>query len=73
MAAVDPAVRVADLEAALGSGELTVESAGDRLTYRNIRELREAIDYFKARAIEAATPPGAAPAFGFSAPSYCRD
>lgn len=35
------------LEAALASGELTVEYNGNRTTYRSVAELKQAIRYFK--------------------------
>lgn len=69
----DPATKIAALEAALASGELTVESQGDRLTYRNTKELREAIDYFRRQLPADPLAANAGPGFGFSAVSFCRD
>lgn len=56
MAAPDYASEIAALEAAAATGELTVESDGDRVTYRNMAELLQALDYFRRQAIAAATP-----------------
>ncbi|WP_295205766.1 hypothetical protein [uncultured Brevundimonas sp.] len=68
----DVAAKIAALEDALASGELTVESQGDRLTYRNTKELREAIDYFK-RQLPVDPIVSDRPGFGFSAVGFCRD
>ena len=43
--AIDYAARKDALEEALMAGELTVESDGDRVTYRSIAEIRSAIAY----------------------------
>lgn len=51
------AARIASLEDALGRGVLTVESDGERVTYRSTTDLRNAIDYFN-RAEAAAVAPG---------------
>jgi len=40
---------IVKLEAALASGTLTIESDGERITYRSVRDLRSAIDYFRER------------------------
>ena len=49
------AAKIAKLEEALASGVLTVESDGERLTYRSRADLLGAIDYFK-RALAEETP-----------------
>ncbi len=68
----DLAAKIAALEEALASGELTVESQGDRMTFRSVKELRASIDYFKS---QLPTDPLATdrPSFGFSAVGFCRD
>jgi hypothetical protein len=43
------------LEAALGSGELRVDVNNDRVIYRSIAELREALAYFRALAASGKT------------------
>lgn len=68
----DLAAKIAALEEALASGELTVESQGDRMTFRSVKELREAIDYFK-RQLPADPLATDRPGFGFSAVGFCRD
>jgi hypothetical protein len=42
----DLTTKIAALEAALASGELSVESDGDKVTYRSISDLSKALDYF---------------------------
>jgi len=43
--AIDYAAKKEALEEALLGGELTVESDGDRVTYRSFAEMRRAIEY----------------------------
>lgn len=50
MPAPDYAVEIAALEAAVAAGELTVESDGDRVTYRSMADLLAALGYFRQRA-----------------------
>jgi hypothetical protein len=45
----DVAAMITALETALGSGELTVEYAGRRITYRSAAEIVSALEYFKRR------------------------
>lgn len=45
----DYSTKISALEEALASGELTVESDGERLTYRSVAELKAALDYFASR------------------------
>jgi hypothetical protein len=52
----DYSTKISALEEALASGELTVESDGERLTYRSVAELKGALDYFVSRH-SGATPP----------------
>ena len=56
MPAPDYASEIAALEAAAGSGELTVESDGDRVTYRNTADLLKTLDYFRTKAAVALAP-----------------
>lgn len=44
------ATELTQLRAGLGSGYVTVESSGRRVTYRNNKEIRDAIDYFEGLA-----------------------
>ncbi len=52
----DYSSKIAALEEALASGELTVESDGERMTYRSVAELKAALDYFSARNSAAQSP-----------------
>lgn len=54
--AEDYDAKIGRLEDALASGELTVESDGDRVTYRSVSDLRQAIEILKDRQREAAAP-----------------
>ncbi|AJP72273.1 phage head-tail joining protein [Sphingomonas hengshuiensis] len=56
------AENIVKLEAALASGVLTIESEGDRKTYRSRADLLGAIDYFKRQAAAEAAPLGVRPA-----------
>lgn len=73
MSEPDYAARVLALENALASGELTVESQGDRVTYRSVADLKASLEYFRDRAAVAAAPASSKTAFGFSAVGFCRD
>lgn len=42
----DYSAQIAAIDAALASGELTVESDGDRVTYRSIADLKAAREHF---------------------------
>ena len=66
----DVSDKIAALEAALASGELTVESDGDRVTYRSVEQLMGALSYFRSQL--PASPVSGQPAFGFSAVGYDR-
>ncbi|PZU62324.1 MAG: hypothetical protein DI552_00190 [Brevundimonas sp.] len=50
MPAPDYAAEIEALEAAAASGELTVESDGDRVTYRSTSDLLKMLDYFRDKA-----------------------
>lgn len=67
------AEKIAALEDALASGELTVESDGDRVTYRSIADLAAALRYFQDKEAAADTPTSERTAFGFSAVGFCRE
>lgn len=54
MAAPGYETEIAALEAAAASGELTVESDGDRVTYRSTADLLTTLDYFRAKAAAVA-------------------
>ena len=45
----DYAAKIAALEEAAASGELTVESDGDRVTYRSMKDLLGALAYFEKK------------------------
>lgn len=53
MAAPGYETEIAALEAAAASGELTVESDGDRVTYKSTSDLLKVLDYFRNRAASA--------------------
>lgn len=52
---MDYSAQIAALEAALAAGELTVESDGDRVTYRSVTDLKAALDYFRQQQAKAAS------------------
>jgi hypothetical protein len=54
MAAPGYETEIAALEAALAAGELTVESDGDRVTYRSTTDLLSALAYYRDKAAAAA-------------------
>lgn len=57
MPAPDYAAEIAALEAAAASGELTVETDGERVTYRSMSELMKALTYFAGKAAVATRAP----------------
>ena len=61
MTAQTPAEAIAALDAALASGELTIEYQGRRITYRSVPELMTARGHFE-RLANAVAPGEAAPA-----------
>lgn len=56
-----PNEAIAQIDAALGSGELTIEYNGRRVTYRSVAELQAARQHFE-RLANAVAPGEAAPA-----------
>lgn len=54
MPAPDYAAEIAQLESALGRGELTVESNGERVTYRSTDALLNALAYYRREAAKNA-------------------
>lgn len=56
MPAPDFATEIAALEAGMASGEATIESDGERVTYRSIKDIRDALAYFRQRAANAMFP-----------------
>jgi hypothetical protein len=64
-------VEIAALETGLSSGEATVESDGDRVTYRGVTEILAAISYFRSKATEAVT--GIAPRRGSTLAIFDRN
>lgn len=69
----DYSAKIASLEDALSSGELTVESDGERITYRSVADLKAALSYFKEAQAGAAPPNPSQPGFGFSAAAFSRE
>lgn len=47
---------IAALEAAIASGELTIESDGDRVTYKSTSDQLAALTYFRNKAAAASGP-----------------
>lgn len=54
MPAPDYATEIAALEAAMARGELTIESEGDRVTYKSTAEMLTTLTYFRNKAAAAA-------------------
>lgn len=54
----DYSAKIAALEEAIGSGELTIESDGERVTYRSMDDLMKAHRFFVGQQASA-TPTGA--------------
>ncbi|GAA4220249.1 hypothetical protein GCM10022253_23960 [Sphingomonas endophytica] len=53
MPAPDFATEIAELERGLGSGVARVESEGESVTYRGVRDITKALAYFRQRVTEA--------------------
>lgn len=53
MAAPLYAEEIAALNAAVASGELTIEANGERVTYRSMDDLMKALTYFNSQAAAA--------------------
>ncbi len=45
--ASDPSAMITALEAALGSGEQSIEVNGDKVVYRSVKDLRDALAYYR--------------------------
>jgi hypothetical protein len=73
MPAPDYVLEIAALNTALGAGELTVESDGDRVTYQSFEEIRKRIAYFRDLAASSSAPAGSSPRFGVTVAGFCRD
>lgn len=73
MSSPDYSAKITALETALASGELTVESDGDRVTYRSVKDLTDSLAYFRNAQASAVAIPGSQAGFGFSAASFCRE
>jgi hypothetical protein len=56
----DFTAKIAALEGALASGELSVESDGDKVTYRSVADLSKSLDYFRRQQAAADAPGGVA-------------
>lgn len=50
------ATEIAALEAGMASGEATIESDGERVTYRSVPDIKAALDYFLSRVAAASGP-----------------
>lgn len=57
--AIDYTAKIAALEEAVGSGALTIESNGERITYRSMADLLGALRYFEGK--QAGTGTGSDP------------
>ncbi len=64
MPAPDFATEIAALEAGLGSGVARIESEGESITYRGVRDITTALSYFRQRSAEMPT------GYGRSASTY---
>lgn len=67
----DYATKITALEDAIASGELTVESDGERVTYRSIGDLIKARDYFVQQ--QASGPNGRPSRPSSTLAVYCPD
>jgi hypothetical protein len=56
MPAPDYAAEIRALEAGMATGEATIESDGDRVTYRSVSDIQTALAYFQRRAADALSP-----------------
>jgi len=54
MPAPDYATEIAALEAGLAASELTIESDGDRVTYKSASDMLKALNYYRSKAASAA-------------------
>ena len=58
MPAPDYATEIAALERGLGTGEARIESDGESVMYRGVKDIMLALDYFRGRAVPVAAPVG---------------
>ncbi len=74
MPAPDYTTELAALRGALATGELTIESNGERVTYQSFADIRGRVAYFEGLAACASGVAGRpASSFGFSAVAFDRD
>ncbi|SFK41828.1 phage head-tail joining protein [Caulobacter sp. UNC279MFTsu5.1] len=74
MPAPDYTTEIAALRGALATGELTIESNGERVTYQSFADIRNRITYFEGLAAAAAGVAGrSSSSFGFSAVAFDRE
>lgn len=72
MPAPDYALEIGGLRDALASGELTIETNGERVTYQSFAQIKARLDYFEGLA-SASGVDAPASQFGFSAVGFSRD
>lgn len=72
MPAPDYADELAALRAGMANNELTIEAAGERVTYQSFADIKKRIDFFEAEAAKASTPVGSGSSFGFTTVSFDR-
>jgi len=68
----DYSTQIAKLESALGSGVVTIEADGQRLTYAGAEAIAKAITYFEGKQARQVATPGAAPS-NVTLASFSRD
>lgn len=73
MPAPDYALEIAALDRAIGSGELTIESEGERVTYRSMTDLKAARRHFETLVAQANAATARGSSFGFSAVGFERE
>lgn len=73
MPAPDYASEIANLETAIGSGELRVEQDGEMVIYQRTADMLTALNYFYDTARANAAAAAVKGQFGFSAPAYSRN
>lgn len=72
MPAPDYAEEITALRSALSTGELTIESGGERVTYQSFADVKKRLDYFVAEAASASAAPTNRAVFGFSTVAFDR-
>ncbi|KQZ31718.1 phage head-tail joining protein [Caulobacter sp. Root1472] len=74
MPAPDYATEITALRGALATGELTIESNGERVTYQSFADIRNRLTYFEGLRDAASGVAGRpASSFGFSAVAFDRE